>query len=145
MKKKKLILSFSVFIFSSVFIMVGSYIYIQDIIKKPYNIEDTLKREFVIKEGESVGQIAINLEEKRFIAGKDFFKIYVWEEKLVSGLQAGSYELSPSMTIMQIVDIFINGRVRGDEILITIPEGFSNKEIDKRLCVITFGMEQTNT
>ena len=133
MNKKKLILAFIIFMFSLVFIMAGSYFYIQHTIKNPYNIEDSAKREFIIQNGQSVEQIAVNLEDEGFIAGKDFFKIYVLREKLASGLQAGSYELSPSMTIAQMTDLFIGGKIKGNEVQVTIPEGFSNKEIDKKL------------
>ena len=133
MNKKKLILTLIIFVFSLVFIMAGSYFYIQYIIEKPYSIKDSAKREFIIQNGQSVEQIAVNLEDEGFIAGKDFFKIYVLKEKLASGLQAGSYELSPSMTIAQMTNLFIGGKIKGNEILITIPEGLSNKEIDKKL------------
>ena len=133
MNKKKLILAFIVFVFSLVFVMAGSYFYTQRIIEKPYNIEDSAKREFIIQNGQSVEQIAVNLEDEGFIAGKDFFKIYVLKEKLASGLQAGSYKLSPSMTIAQMTDLFIGGKIKGNEVRVTIPEGFSNREIDKKL------------
>jgi UPF0755 protein len=132
MNKKKLILAFVIFIFSLVFIMAESYFYIQHIIEKPYNIEDSAKREFIIQNGQSVEQIAVNLEDERFIAGKDFFKIYVWEKKLANKLQAGNYELSPSMTIARMVDLFTEGKIKGNEVRVTIPEGFSNKEIDEK-------------
>ncbi|MEA2098023.1 MAG: endolytic transglycosylase MltG [Patescibacteria group bacterium] len=133
MKKKKLFLAFIIFVFALVFIVVGSYFYIQNVIENPYNIEDSEKREFIIQNGESVEQIAVNLERDGLIVGKDFFKICVWEKKIASDLQAGSYELSPSMTIMRITDLFIGGKIKGNEIWVTIPEGFSSEEIDERL------------
>ncbi|MCK4800111.1 endolytic transglycosylase MltG [Candidatus Parcubacteria bacterium] len=133
MKKKKLFLAFIIFVFSLVFIVAESYFYIQNVIENPYNIKDSKKREFIIQNGESVEQIAINLESDGLIAGKDFFKIYVWEKKIASDLQAGSYELSPSMTITRMADLFIGGKIKGNDIWVTIPEGFSSEEIDERL------------
>ncbi len=133
MNKKKLILTFIIFVLSLVLIMAGSYFYMQHIIEKPYNIKDSAKREFIIQNGQSVEQIAVNLENEGFITGKDFFKIYVLREKLASGLQAGSYELSPSMTIAQMTNLFIGGKIKGNEVWVVIPEGLSNKEIDKKL------------
>ncbi len=133
MNKKKLMLIFALLISALIFIVIGSYVYIQYIIEKPYNIQDISKREFVIKEGDGVMEIASNLENSGFIAGKDFFNIYILKKNLSRRLQAGSYALSPSMTISHMVDFFVVGKIKGNEILITIPEGFSNEEIDKRL------------
>jgi len=112
---------------------VGSYAYIQRAINTPLSKKKVEKREFTIREGENVGQIAYNLEKERLINGKDYFRIYVWQRGLAGRLQAGNYELSPSMTIPEIVELFVSGKVKSDEISVTIPEGFSNKEIDERL------------
>lgn len=129
----KIIISVSILAVSLVSIGLGGFFYIQNIINRPYNIQDNTAREFIIKEGEKVKQISANLEKEELISGKDFFEIYVWQERVASRIQAGNYELSSSMTIPEIVDIFIAGEVKSDDIYITIPEGFSNKEIDKRL------------
>ncbi|MDF1498615.1 MAG: endolytic transglycosylase MltG [Patescibacteria group bacterium] len=133
MKKKKIILIFIIFALSLIAIGIGSFIYIQNIISRPYNSEDNIKREFVIQSGQGVKQISANLENENLIAGKDYFEIYVWQKELANKLQAGTYDLSPSMTIAQMVDIFVGGKIRGNEIKITIPEGFSNSEIDEKL------------
>ncbi|MCK5475535.1 MAG: endolytic transglycosylase MltG [Candidatus Pacebacteria bacterium] len=133
MNKKKIFLAFIIFIFSLVFIVMGSYFYIQDIIKKPYNIQDSAKQEFVIESGESVRQIANKLESESLILGRNYFEIYIWQEKLASRLQAGKYELSRSMTIGQMVNLFVGGEIVGNEISITIPEGYSVKDIDRTL------------
>lgn len=132
MNKKKLILTFIVFIFSLVFIVAGSYGYIQYTINKPCDTESILEKKFIVQSGESVNQIAINLEKAEIISGSDFFKIYVWQKKLANKLQAGNYILSPSMPIPEITNLLVGGKIVSNEIQITIPEGFSNQEIDER-------------
>jgi len=126
---KKIIIILAIFI-SLLFIAV---IYVQSEINSPHNIQDNIKKDFVIQNGESVQQIADNLQSEHLINNACFFKVYVWKENLANKLQAGSYELSPAMTISEITDLFIGGKIKSAEIKITIPEGFLNKEIDERL------------
>jgi len=133
MNKKKIILAISVLVFTMLAISIVGFIYLQHAINEPYNISSDTKREFVIKSGDSVNQIAANLQSENLISDVSFFKFYIWQKKIGGKLQAGSYDLSPSMSISEIASLFIGGKVKSDEILITIPEGFSNKEIDKRL------------
>jgi UPF0755 protein len=128
-----------IFLFAVILLLVlfaigiGSYFFIQNRINSPLNSETDIKKEFVIEKGDSVKQIARNLEKEGIINGRDFFEIYVWQKKIAGNLQAGEYELSPSMTIPEIVGLFIKGKVKSNEVVITIPEGFSNDDIDKRL------------
>ncbi len=112
---------------------VAGFIYIQSNLNTPYNIQDNIKKEFVIQSGESVQQIANNLQDENLIKKADFFKFYVWKEDLASKLQAGNYELSSAITIAEMVDLFIGGKIKSEETKITIPEGFLNREIDERL------------
>ena len=131
--RKKIIISFIILSLSLILIGLFSYVSIQIKIDKPFNIHKDNKKEFVIESGEGVKQIAANLENARFILGSDFFEIYIWQENLSSKLQAGKYELSPSMTIKQMANLFIGGKIINDQIKITIPEGFLVAEINQRL------------
>ncbi|MBW6440732.1 endolytic transglycosylase MltG [Patescibacteria group bacterium] len=131
--KKKIVLSFIGLILILLFIGFVSYLSIQNKIIKPWNVMDNNRKEFVIESGEGVKQIAANLESENLISGADYFEIYVWQKKMASKLQAGKYELSPSMKIEDMVDLFVGGKIVGNEISITIPEGYSVKEIDQRL------------
>ncbi|MCK5332632.1 endolytic transglycosylase MltG [Candidatus Parcubacteria bacterium] len=131
--KNKIIISFIILNLSLIFIGLISYISIQSKIIKPFDVQDINKKEFVIERGEGVKQIAANLESASLISGSDFFEIYIWQENLSSKLQAGKYELSPSMTMKQMTDLFIGGKIIYDQIKITIPEGFLVTEIDQRL------------
>lgn len=117
----------------SVFVIIGSYFYIQQSINNPFNYEDKVKREFVIENGVGVKQIAAKLEKENLIIGSEYFEIYVWQKGLANKLQAGSYNLSSSMTILDMVDLFVGGKIIANEVSITIPEGYSIKDIDQEL------------
>jgi UPF0755 protein len=131
--KGKIFLSAIILLLALWAIGAGSYFFVQNKISNPLNSEISEKKNFVIKRGDGVKQIAFNLEKEGIISGKDFFEIYVWQKKAAGNLQAGEYELSPSMTIPEIVELFIRGKIKFNEVLVTIPEGFSNDDIDKRL------------
>ena len=133
MNKKKIIVIISILVFTMFVISIASFVYVQNIINEPHDINSNIKKEFVIKSGDSVQEIAANLQSRNLISDMDFFKFYVWQKKISSNLQAGNYELSPSMSIPEIANLFIEGKIKSNEISITIPEGFSNKEIDSRL------------
>ena len=133
MNKKKIIVIISILVFTMFVISIASFVYVQNIINEPHDINSNIKKEFVIKSGDSVQEIAANLQSRNLISDMDFFKFYVWQKKISSNLQAGNYELSPSMSIPEIANLFIEGKIKSNEISITIPEGFSNKEIGERL------------
>lgn len=86
-------------------------------------------QKFEIKEGEGVKSIATHLEQEKLIQDERFFLYYIWETKKGSKLQAGTYELSPDMTIPSIVEKFTEGKVKIEVLKLTIPEGFTNKKI----------------
>ncbi len=132
-KKKKIILAISVLAFSMLIIGIVGFIYIQHAINDPCNINSNIKKEFTIKNGDSVQQIAASLQNENLISDVNFFKFYIWQKKIGGKLQAGSYELSPLMSIPEIASLFIEGKIKSNEVLVTIPEGFSNKEIGARL------------
>ncbi len=48
-------------------------------------------------------------------------------------IQAGKYELSPKMTLAEIVEILTEGKIKQEIIKLTIPEGFTNKKIIEAL------------
>ena len=83
---------------------------------------------FLVEDGQSMSDIAYNLEEENLIKSDLFFKIYVLLIKDVSReLKAGEYELSYGMTIVEIADKLAKGDVveRG----ITILEGWNLRDI----------------
>lgn len=96
------------------------------------------KRVFYIEPGQGVKEIAANLKKENLIRSDWVFETYVWLNKKTKNLQAGKYELSPSMNIAQIADKFVKGKVIKDWIKVTIPEGWTNQQIKERL--LTLGL-----
>ena len=89
---------------------------------------------FMIESGQGAKSIGANLESDGLISNDLFFNYYLWRAKAANLLQAGEYELSPSMTIPEIAEIFMEGRVKFDPgVRITIPEGYTAAQIEDTL------------
>ena len=88
---------------------------------------------FIVKEGQGSKEIAQNLKTQKAIRSKGAFILYIWLQGKSKNLQAGEYDLSPSMNISEIAKKIIDGEVIPKGIKVTIPEGFSIKQIEERL------------
>jgi len=82
---------------------------------------------FRINRGEGVKEIAQNLEKEKLIKGSWFFVVYNFFTCNTPKLQAGTYLLSPSMNIPEIVEKFVRGDVVKEKI--TILEGWTIEDI----------------
>ncbi len=67
----------------------------------------------VIKQGSSVSDIADQLKEAELIRNTTAFSWYVGRQE-ANNLQAGTYEMSPSQTVQQIVEKLVTGDVATD-------------------------------
>lgn len=85
---------------------------------------------FEVTQGEGQSQIAQNLVDEGLIRNKHAFIIYIQTEDIYSSLQAGTYELSPSMSAQEIVRAISLGETISEEIQITLPEGLTIKDMD---------------
>jgi len=86
---------------------------------------------FTVERGDGLREIAGKLEEEDLIRWSVLFKIYVTLQGKAGSLQAGSYLISPSMTIPEIADKFASGDIATAKV--TIPEGFTSLQISQRL------------
>lgn len=86
---------------------------------------------FSIEKGESLFQIAENLEKEGLIKNRFFFVIYIISKGAQKKLQAGEYYLNSSANIIKISQKIISGDVV--KITVTIPEGFTVKQIEEKL------------
>src|SRR3989338_11482696 len=86
---------------------------------------------FKVEKGESAKIIAEHLKNSNLIENQFFFQLYVFLSLRQHALKSGEYELSQSMSIREIADNIVLGGT--NEVLITIPEGFSLKQIEQRL------------
>jgi UPF0755 protein len=86
---------------------------------------------FLIEKGESLMEIADNLENQGLIKNKIFFILYIFSAGDAKKLQAGEYFLSPSKSINRIAQKFISGDIA--KIVVTIPEGFTVRQIEEKM------------
>lgn len=84
---------------------------------------------FVVTRGETVSDVAQNLEEKKIIRSAMFFKIAAKDAGLES-INAGDFVISPSMTNAEIIQVFKEGSA---DIRVTLIEGWRVEEIAKEL------------
>ena len=112
-----------IFCFVLFFLSWGVYI--------PYSLSPAPAKIYEVKKGFGYNDIAQDLRSQGIIKSAPLFEFYV----LVSGnhnrLQAGSYDLSPSLSIAQIVTKMANGDVRKNTV--TIIEGWNVKDISNYL------------
>jgi len=99
----------------------------------------------VVEEGATADEIAQQLEERRLIRSAWAFKLYISSKEVRNALQAGTYELSPSQGIPEIVAQLTHGKIATNLVTILpgqridqvrtrlIQEGFSEKTVDEAL------------
>jgi len=87
-------------------------------------------RIFKVEKGDSAKIIAENLKDAGLIENPFLFRLYIFLALSQYSLKPGEYELSSKMPIRDIGDILVLGGV--NEIIITIPEGFSLKQVEDR-------------
>lgn len=92
--------------------------------------KDCLPQIFVIKKGESLGQIAQKLESQGLIRSSFFFQIEAARLRIVRKIQAGDFRLNPGMAPCQIGQELTFGTL---DHWITIIEGLRREEIAEKL------------
>ena len=79
------------------------------------------------KRGMGDEEISLELEKMGIIKNSIFFRIYAYATGKDKKIQAGTYNLSPKMSVVQILEKFVLGDVVKNKI--TIIEGFRAKDI----------------
>lgn len=97
---------------------------------KPVSGESTLI-EFTIKEGATLDEISQTLKDKKLIRNKQIFEQYVRNNGTATDIKAGTYELSPSFGVPEIVGIITEGKIASN--LITIEPGVTITQVEKIL------------
>lgn len=90
------------------------------------NKKDTTIRHFVIPKGSAVRAIGNDLKEQGLIKDPVVFFLYTKMNNLDRSVQAGSYNLTPAMSLPKIIDTLGHGSI---DIWITVPEGYRATEI----------------
>lgn len=99
-------------------------VYNQMLNKRP---AETVTKVVEIPPGSTAGEIGDLLEAEGIIADRWYFVAYVRLNKLESKLQAGRYELSSELTVPEIADLVVAGKVALTKF--TVPEGYRLTEI----------------
>lgn len=101
-------------------------------VKSPFNTrgENLI---FVVKKGDGVRQIAANLESAKLISSGLFFNIYAKNNNLATKFQAGEYELSAKLSMSEIADALVGGKVVRREKEVKFIEGWTTREMDAYL------------
>jgi UPF0755 protein len=92
----------------------------------PANTLDTKVQSFEVIQGEGVREIANALKSKGLIKDPIIFFLLIKQRGIGEKIQAGEFQLSPSMSAGKIADEL---QVATDDVRITIPEGKRAEEI----------------
>lgn len=101
------------------------------------NPRDSKPHDFLITKGQSVNGIAIKLQKEGLVKNSLAFKILVKVTGKDKKIQAGEYQLSPNLSLMQIANTLVSGPT---EFWVTYPEGLRREEIALRT-IKTLGLE----
>lgn len=117
--KKLLILIASILV-----ITVVGLLYVKTLFLAPSN--DSKQVSFLVDKGSSITLIGKNLHKAGLIKSATVFKFYVQATGGTNKIQAGEFQLSPNLSLVQLVEKLKKGP---KEIFVTIPEGLRREEI----------------
>lgn len=125
-------LNFYIPVISILIILTGlAYLQYRENIYTPVDPSDSTNISFQIKKGEPVKQIAKNLEEKGLIRSDFSLYIYARANRLGQNIIAGRFLLNKSMNVPEILNTLSDPSQA--EFVITIQEGLTIKDIEKKL------------
>ena len=124
-QKKSIILILITFLFIFIIAFVLIYFWWQAV-QKPANPNLTQSQKIIIPKGSGVIAIGDLLEEQGIVKSSLAFRILVDRKDYASKLQAGSYELSPSQKLSDVIESLTKGV---EDFWVTIPEGKRREEI----------------
>jgi UPF0755 protein len=87
--------------------------------------------ELTVEEGAGLSLIAQELADRELISSPFWFKVYTKLDGSARSVQAGVFELQSGMSYATIIDIL--GEGDSEEVVITIPEGYTLKQISEEV------------
>lgn len=93
-------------------------------------LTDCKSQDFTISRGESLDSISLRLQNANLVKNATVFKIIAYWNKNANKIQAGDFNIDPSLDNSQISQLLTKGNF---DIKITIVEGFRREEIADRL------------
>jgi len=88
--------------------------------------ERNKQQTFTVNKGNSAKQIATSLQQQKIIKHPRYFRLYTRLSKQEAKIKAGEYTLKSGMTIVDVVSLFVSGKV--NQYSMTIVEGWTYKE-----------------
>lgn len=130
-------------LFLLLFILLSSFFifFWWNSISSPANPQDKETRKFLITKGEAAGKIAKKLESAGLVKSELAFRLYTQIGGREKSIQAGNYELSPNLTLKEIIKTLIAGP---KEVWVTYPEGLRREEIAQKT-IKALGTEKDKT
>lgn len=114
-----------IFIIIFLLIFSGLFLYFKEG-TLPVNSKTTSSKIFVIKKGQSVTEIAKNLEKEDLIRNKIVFYLLIKKLGIAGNIQAGDYRLNQGMDAQEIAKSLTRGTL---DVWTTIIEGLRKEEI----------------
>ncbi|MCQ2565680.1 MAG: endolytic transglycosylase MltG [Clostridia bacterium] len=124
-------LIFMMFIMGAVLFAFFGYNYIRDF-NDAVDADSDEVIEFTVKKGMVTTLIAEKLEQEGLVTNE---KVFIYKSKLLgldNKYKAGTYQLSPSMTMEEIMEALQEG-IKRESIRFTIPEGLNLVQIGEKL------------
>ena len=126
------VLIFAISAIITVGLFVNGWFVVYDNFLKPMDPDDTATVPFVIEKGNTVTRIAKNLSEQGLLRNQGIFKYLVMFRGVTSDIQYGTYQISPSMNVSEIVDIISSGSSSETRVIRIIP-GWTVEDIAQYL------------
>lgn len=93
----------------------------------------TADQAFKISPGEGANLVIEKLFQAKLIDNRLNLKVYFWLTRGANRIQAGDYQLRPSLSLRDLVDIITYGKGGANEKDVTIIEGWKNSQIAEYL------------
>jgi len=126
-RRSRVFLWIGILVFAALFLR-HSY---KSAIYKPVAPLNNEEISFQIKKGQTVKEIAANLEEKELISSDTYFYYHVRFNNLDKSILAGRYLLKQSQNVPEIIDTISDPTM--SEAILTVQEGLRIKDIETKL------------
>ena len=93
--------------------------------------KNNVQQTFTVTKGDTVKQIAQSLQQQKLIEHPQYFHLYTRLSKQAAKIKAGEYTLKSGMTAVDVVNLFVSGKV--NQYSLTIVEGWTFKEALQRV------------
>lgn len=117
----------SIIVVAGITSMGWNYVYSHFLMPVEPGSTDTVN--FTVEKNATVSGIASDLVEQKILRNKGVFKYMVSFQGLSGNIQYGQYELSPGMTVNQIIEALTTGDGKSKERKITIVPGWTVEDI----------------